>query len=172
VIDYDAKSESTENDKSLWTEKEHSDFVLQVDWRIKETPWVNSYARIVMPDGREKKGADGEDILIAVPDSDSGIYLRGVSTTAERMNREIGIALLRLSNSETFASSSSTARQRARKSPAENSAPPRSCPFGVSFIQGFFHSRLLKNRGSRDKIGVAGRFIWIVQVALGHDNET
>jgi len=79
VIDYDAKSEAP-GDKSLWSEKEYGDFVLQVDWRIKETPWVNPYARIVMPDGHEKKGTDGEDILIAVPDSDSGIYLRGDSS--------------------------------------------------------------------------------------------
>ncbi|MGD8896786.1 MAG: DUF1080 domain-containing protein, partial [Acidobacteriota bacterium] len=39
VIDYDAESEA-EGDKSLWTEKEYRDFVLRVDWRIKETPWV------------------------------------------------------------------------------------------------------------------------------------
>jgi len=78
VIDYDAKSESLE-EKSLWSEGEYEDFVLQVDWRIKETPWINPYTRIVMPDGREKKGADGEDIMIAVPDSDSGIFLRGDS---------------------------------------------------------------------------------------------
>jgi hypothetical protein len=76
VIDYDAKSEAT-GDKSLWTEREFSDFVLRVDWRIKETPWVNPQARIVMPDGRHKKGPDGKEITIGVPDSDSGIYLRG-----------------------------------------------------------------------------------------------
>jgi hypothetical protein len=40
---------------------------------------VNPNARIVMPDGRNKKGADGQDVLIAIPDSDSGIYLRGTS---------------------------------------------------------------------------------------------
>jgi len=76
VIDCDAKSESPD-DKSLWSDKSYSDFILQVDWRIKETPWINPYTRIVMPDGREKKGLDGKDILISVPDSDSGIFLRG-----------------------------------------------------------------------------------------------
>jgi hypothetical protein len=40
---------------------------------------VNPNARIVMPDGRNKKGADGKDVLIAIPDSDSGIFLRGTS---------------------------------------------------------------------------------------------
>lgn len=78
VIDYDARSEAT-GDKALWTEREYSDFELRVDWRIKETPYVNPNARIVMPDGHDKKGADGKEILIAIPDSDSGIYLRGTS---------------------------------------------------------------------------------------------
>jgi hypothetical protein len=78
VIDYDAESEA-EGDKSLWTEKEYRDFVLRVDWRIKETPWVNPRAKIVMPDGSDKKGPDGKEIDIAVPDSDSGIYMRGTS---------------------------------------------------------------------------------------------
>src|SRR5688572_16249638 len=33
VIDYDAASESP-SDKNLWTEREYTDFVLRVDWRI------------------------------------------------------------------------------------------------------------------------------------------
>ena len=76
VIDYDARSEAS-GDKSLWTERAFGNFVLRVDWRIKETPWVNPRVRIVMPDGRNKKGPDGKEIEIAVPDSDSGIFLRG-----------------------------------------------------------------------------------------------
>ena len=32
---------------------------------------------IVKPDGTHKKNADGEEIRISVPDSDSGIFLRG-----------------------------------------------------------------------------------------------
>jgi hypothetical protein len=76
VIDYDARSEAP-GDKALWTEREFANFVLRADWRIKETPWVNPGVRIVMPDGRNKKGPDGQEIKIAVPDSDSGIYLRG-----------------------------------------------------------------------------------------------
>src|SRR3982750_1661063 len=40
VIDYDALSES-KGDRSLWTEEEFGDFVLQVDWRIKEAPFLN-----------------------------------------------------------------------------------------------------------------------------------
>ena len=79
VIDYDAQSESAAQDKSLWSEREFGDFVLRLDWRFKETPYVNPHARIVMPDGSDKKGIDGKVIDIAVPDSDSGVYLRGNS---------------------------------------------------------------------------------------------
>jgi hypothetical protein len=79
VIDYDAQSESPAQDKSLWSEREFGDFVLRLDWRIKDTPWTNPHAKIVMPDGSDKKGVDGKDIDIAVPDSDSGVYLRGSS---------------------------------------------------------------------------------------------
>jgi Domain of Unknown Function (DUF1080) len=78
VIDYDAESEAAD-DKSLWTEKEFGDFVLRVDWRIKATPYVNPNVHIVRPDGSSKRGADGKPVLMAVPDSDSGIYLRGES---------------------------------------------------------------------------------------------
>jgi len=78
VIDYDARSEAA-GDKSLWTEKEYGDFVLRVEWRIKETPYVNPGVPIILPDGTHKKGPDGEDVRMAVPDSDSGIYLRGQS---------------------------------------------------------------------------------------------
>lgn len=78
VIDYDALSEA-EGDKNLWSEKEYRDFVLRLDWRIPETPYINHNARIILPDGSHKKDENGEDILISVPDSDSGIYLRGMS---------------------------------------------------------------------------------------------
>ncbi len=76
VIDYDAQSEAR-GDKNLWSEKEYGDFVLRVDWRIKDTPYINPRVPIIKPDGTHKKGADGKDIRISVPDSDSGIFLRG-----------------------------------------------------------------------------------------------
>ena len=76
VIDYDAASEAT-GDKNLWTQKEYGDFVMRVDWRIKETPYANPRVRIVKPDGTHKQNIDGKDIQITVPDSDSGIFLRG-----------------------------------------------------------------------------------------------
>lgn len=76
VIDYDASSEA-DGDKNLWSEKEYGDFVLRVDWRIKETPYINPRVPIVMPDGTHKLDADGKEIRISVPDSDSGVFVRG-----------------------------------------------------------------------------------------------
>ncbi len=78
VIDYDASSEAT-GDKALWTQKEYTDFVLRIDWRIKETPYVNPNVPIIRFDGTHKKGPDGKEIKLSVPDSDSGVYLRGSS---------------------------------------------------------------------------------------------
>ena len=77
VIDYDAESEAP-GGKHLWTDREYGDFVLRVDWRIKDTPWVNPHVKIVLPSGLDKKGPDGQDVDMAVPDSDSGILLRGL----------------------------------------------------------------------------------------------
>jgi 3-keto-disaccharide hydrolase len=78
VIDYDAESEAAD-EKSLWTSREFTDFVLRVDWRLKSTPYINPSVPIIRWDGSHKKDADGKEIRIAVPDSDSGIYLRGSS---------------------------------------------------------------------------------------------
>ncbi len=76
VIDYDAESEAT-GDKNLWTKQEFGDFTLLADWRIKETPYVNPRVPIIRHDGTHKKDADGNEIRLSVPDSDSGIFLRG-----------------------------------------------------------------------------------------------
>jgi Domain of Unknown Function (DUF1080) len=77
VIDYDAESEAPGNDKSLYSEREFANFVLRVDWRIKSTPYINPGVPIILPSGLHKKDADGKEIRMSVPDSDSGIYLRG-----------------------------------------------------------------------------------------------
>jgi hypothetical protein len=79
VIDYDAESEAPGNDKSLYSEREFANFVLRVDWRIKSTPYINPGVPIILPSGLHKKDADGKEIRMSVPDSDSGIYLRGTS---------------------------------------------------------------------------------------------
>jgi hypothetical protein len=76
VIDYDAGSEAA-GDKSLWSEQQFGDFVLKVEWRIKSTPYINPGVPIILSNGNHKKDADGKEIQLSVPDSDSGIYLRG-----------------------------------------------------------------------------------------------
>ncbi len=78
VIDYDAQSEAPAG-KDLWTAAEYGDFVFRVEWRIKETPYTNPNVPIIRFDGTHKKGPDGKEIKIPVPDSDSGILLRGSS---------------------------------------------------------------------------------------------
>lgn len=77
VIDYDAASEAT-GDKNLWTEKAYGDFILKMDWRIKRTTGYYNMP-IVLSDGSHLKDAQGKQIIIPLPNADSGIYLRGSS---------------------------------------------------------------------------------------------
>lgn len=77
VIDYDAQSEA-EGDKSLWTQEKFGDYILRIDWRIKDVAvYVNPHVPIILPDGSHKRDAAGNEITMAVPDSDSGIFPRG-----------------------------------------------------------------------------------------------
>lgn len=78
VIDYDAQSEA-KDDKNLWTEQSFGDFILRLDWRIKEVPYTNPNVFIILPDGSHKKDETGREMRIPVPDSDSGVYIRGTS---------------------------------------------------------------------------------------------
>lgn len=77
VIDYDARSESKGN-KNLVSKEEFGDFVVKLDWRIKEAPFTNPNVYYVLPDGTHARGVDGKPLKFALPDSDSGIYLRDV----------------------------------------------------------------------------------------------
>jgi hypothetical protein len=76
AIDYDARSEAP-GDKNLWTEREFGDFVLHLDWRIKETPYINPRVPYILPDGTHARDTQGKELQLALPDSDSGIFLRG-----------------------------------------------------------------------------------------------
>ena len=78
VIDYDAESEAPV-DKNLWTEKQYKDFILYVDFRIKATPYNNPHIPLILPSGLHKLDENGKEITMVVPDSDSGILLRGNS---------------------------------------------------------------------------------------------
>ncbi|MFO0959440.1 MAG: DUF1080 domain-containing protein [Isosphaeraceae bacterium] len=75
VIDYDARSEAP-GDKNLATRREFGDFILRLEWRIKEAPYINPNVFYVLPDGSHARGIDGKEIKLALPDSDSGLYLR------------------------------------------------------------------------------------------------
>ena len=76
VIDYDARSEAP-GAKDLWSEKTFGDFVLRVDWRIKETPYVNPNVPYILPDGSHARDVTGKEMKMALPDSDSGVIIRG-----------------------------------------------------------------------------------------------
>jgi len=76
AIDYDAESQA-KGDKTLWCERELGDFVLQVDWRIKATPYVNPNVAYILPDGTHARDVQGKEMKLALPDSDSGVFIRG-----------------------------------------------------------------------------------------------
>jgi type 1 glutamine amidotransferase len=76
VIDYDAGSEAS-GDKALWGEVEYRDFILQIDWRLKEAPYINKNVPYILPDGTHAKDVTGKVLKLALPDADSGVYLRG-----------------------------------------------------------------------------------------------
>ena len=75
VIDYDARSEA-KGKKDLVSKDEFGDFVLKLEWRIKETPYTNPNVPYVLPDGLHAKDTTGKEIKLAMPDSDSGVFLR------------------------------------------------------------------------------------------------
>lgn len=77
VIDYDARSEAPPGKRDLWSEKEYGDFVLKLDWRIKDTPGEYPMPDI-LPDGSYRLDASGQPILTSRPNADSGVYLRGL----------------------------------------------------------------------------------------------
>lgn len=78
VIDYDAESEA-QGEKGLTSAKSYKDYVLRLDWRIKETPYINPNVPYILPDGSHAKDTTGKEMKLSLPDSDSGVYLRGSS---------------------------------------------------------------------------------------------
>ena len=69
VIDYDAQSEAA-GDKNLWSNAEYGDFVLHLEWRIKETPYINPNVPIIRLDGTPQEGTGRQG------DQDPGPRLR------------------------------------------------------------------------------------------------
>ena len=53
------------------------DFVLRLDWRLKEAPYINKDVPYILPDGTHAKDIHGKEMRMALPDADSGVFLRG-----------------------------------------------------------------------------------------------
>jgi hypothetical protein len=77
ILDHDGLAESDQGERSPWTEKSYKDFVLRVDWRLKNEPGYRWKVPILLPDGSTKKDDEGKDVKVEIDDVDSGIYLRG-----------------------------------------------------------------------------------------------
>src|SRR5262245_8028989 len=76
AIDYDAGSEA-KGDKNLWSEREYRDFVLRLDWRLKQAPFLNKNIPYILPDGTHARDVHGKELKLPLPDADSGVFLRG-----------------------------------------------------------------------------------------------
>jgi hypothetical protein len=48
-----------------------------VDWRITQAPFTNHAAKVILPDGTYQRDTSGNETRVAVPNVDSGIFLRG-----------------------------------------------------------------------------------------------
>ena len=77
VIDYDAQSEAKGRQEPLAGAREFGDFELHVDWRLKEAPYINQNVPYILPDGTHARDIHGKEMKLALPDADSGVYLRG-----------------------------------------------------------------------------------------------
>ncbi|MEO5712767.1 MAG: DUF1080 domain-containing protein [Luteolibacter sp.] len=74
----------------LWTRKEYANFTLVFDWR-----WAGrgpqKFQPVVLADGTNKPGADGQPELVEIEDLDSGVYLRGnIKSQVNLWNWSIG----------------------------------------------------------------------------------
>lgn len=77
VIDYDARSQS-KGERNLKTEQEFGDYILKIDWKIKEVSGAFNMP-VVLSDGSYLTDAAGKKITIKRPNADSGIFMRGSS---------------------------------------------------------------------------------------------
>ena len=50
---------------------------MHVDWRLKEAPYLNKNVPYILPDGTHAKDIHGKEMKLALPDADSGVFLRG-----------------------------------------------------------------------------------------------
>ena len=79
VIDYDAAERGDRRQEPLDRRRSTATSCCGVDWRIKETPYVNPNVPIIRPTAPTRRAPTARRSSSQVPDSDSGIYLRGSS---------------------------------------------------------------------------------------------
>lgn len=75
VLDYSAMG------GNLVTEREYEDYILQFEWRFKQTTGDPYNAKVFNPNGTQKLDADGNPMTVAIANADSGIYTRGDPTS-------------------------------------------------------------------------------------------
>jgi hypothetical protein len=76
LLDYDGQSQA-KGEKHLWSRKAYRDFVLRLDWRLKNEPGFLQMVPLLEPDGRVKKDTQGRERRVEVNDVQAGVLLRG-----------------------------------------------------------------------------------------------
>jgi hypothetical protein len=76
LLDYDGLSQA-KGEKHLWSRKPFRDFVLVVDWRLKNEPGFLQRVPLLAPDGQIKKDAQGRERTVEIDDVRAGVLLRG-----------------------------------------------------------------------------------------------
>ena len=71
VLDYSAMG------GHLVSQKEYGDYILQFEWRFKQTTGDPYNAKVFNPDGTQKVDADGNPMTVPIANADSGVYTRG-----------------------------------------------------------------------------------------------
>lgn len=77
VIDCDPKS-TLGGDPNLWTEESYGDFILYLEWRLTDTPTMETRP-LIGPDGGDVLDEAGERMTATFPNADSGVFVRGMS---------------------------------------------------------------------------------------------
>lgn len=117
VIDYDALSEA-EGDKSLYTRETFRNYILYVDWRIKNLR--PSEVPAVLPDGSYARDRDGNRLWFDHDNADSGIFLRDLGPQVQIWNWHVGSGELYGTRNNTDVS----AEERARATPSRHMDKP------------------------------------------------
>lgn len=117
VIDYDALSEA-EKIKDLLSEETFRNYILYIDWRLKRVR--PDSIPFVLPDGSYAQDQEGNRLLFAHDNADSGIYLRNRGHQVQIWNWHIGSGELY----GTRTNMDIPAEERARATPSRHADNP------------------------------------------------